>query len=493
MFFSKKREIEKMREVVDRVGDGDLTSRIQTQGDANLQELGDSINKLLSNVKELVGKVLVSNQKTVSFAHGLEESAKFIYDAGEEISAAIMDIANGATDQNQSLINAKEYTARIEDDILNILKESEEAQEISNNMLQEVRGSIEHFEVTLERLRDNTNWVISLAESIRELERNAEKIQEITTTVSNISEHTNLLALNASIEAARAGEAGRGFAVVAGEVGKLAEQSSNSVMEIDETVRGITDHIKNITSEIDREVDGMRENVGIVDQCQLQFKHIIESTEGTSRAVDRIYLLAENEAQLVKEANKVIEEIAVNTENSVSFTEEAVASTEEQTTSLSVMFDSIQEMGRMAEEVQEIIDSFIKQFMITGQMRNKLDRATKLIEEIAGQEIVRDGREGQFESLLQDYYKRHHGFDILGLLDTKGDTKIIISDGKRVSGTQNFSFRPFFKKSIMGQTAISEPYISIYTNTYCATIAAPIRDRDGSIKGVAIGNVPLEE
>ncbi len=108
-------------------------------------------------------------------------------------------------------------------------------------------------------IEDSSTQNVALSQRYAELSASVSEINQILSTVSEIADQTNLLALNAAIEAARAGEQGRGFAVVADEVRKLAERTQNSLTDIRRTIDGIVGGIEDTSRRMQEQARQMQQ------------------------------------------------------------------------------------------------------------------------------------------------------------------------------------------------------------------------------------------
>jgi len=183
--------------VVKQVAAGDLTKEIAVRSQDELGELGRMINKMIVELRELIGKIRESAEGTTSHA--------------EQIAAGSEVLSRGASEQASSV---EEVSSSMEEMVANIRQNAHTAQQTEK---------IAHQ--AAESMKEGGKAVGETVTAMKEIAGKISFIEEI-------ARQTNLLALNAAIEAARAGEHGKGFAVVASEVRKLAERSQVVAVEI---------------------------------------------------------------------------------------------------------------------------------------------------------------------------------------------------------------------------------------------------------------------
>ncbi len=172
--------------------------------------------------------------------------------------AASMEETSAATDEiNQNVSNIKNEAASIDNMALDGATLSKEIMSRATDLKVTTKEATDRTRATYENVRKQTDEAIENAKAV-------EKINELTSTIMQISSQTSLLALNASIEAARAGEAGRGFAVVATEIGNLANQTSDAVGNIDEIVGEVNNAVSKMASCLE-ETTGFLEQTVLVD------------------------------------------------------------------------------------------------------------------------------------------------------------------------------------------------------------------------------------
>ena len=187
----------------------------------------------------------------------------------------------------------------------------------------------------------------TVAETAKKVKRLGESTQEITRVavlINQISNQTNLLAINAGIEAARAGQEGQGFAVVAEEVGELATRSANATKEIEQVVENIQNETNELAQAMELGTSQVVEGTRIVEDAKYSLNQILAVSMQIDSLVKSISDATNSQAETshtVSELMKQISDVSQRTSTS--------------STQISV---SLQETAEISKELQDAVETF---------------------------------------------------------------------------------------------------------------------------------------
>ena len=361
MIFAKhiSTPIKEISDAVDTVASGNLNIKaMKIKNRDEIGNLNNSFNIMVRNVNDFISSVKDSINVVFDSSKLLDEIVAENTASINEVSDSVEEIAKGSNEQAKETENGVIRVKNLSEKIDLVTRLTIETNDIAVKTTNISNRGLEAIDLLSKKSIENSKATEKTSAIIMEVDKTSIEIGSITEAISQISEQTNLLSLNAAIEAARAGEQGKGFAVVAEEVRKLASQSSMSASKVKELINGIQDKSKAAVKAIeDGKLIAKEQNNSVIDAKDI-FVEILKSVEKITNDMKNLKtysLEMENEKNEIVE---VLETLSASTEESSAATEQISATTEQQLANVNQIAKHTQDLNKLAEKLRDAVNAF---------------------------------------------------------------------------------------------------------------------------------------
>jgi len=300
----------------------------------SVQDLGAGSEELSATVEEMAAKLEDINKDTAGIALAAQEASagtEEVSASTEEVNSSMQVLSGQALEGSQRVEIIKDKAIEIKDN--------------SNRSFERIKSI-------------NAEKEIKIQQALKKAEV-VENIKVMADTISGIAAQTNLLALNAAIEAARAGEQGKGFAVVAEEVRKLAEMSSEAVVQIHKTIEEVREAVSELRQNSNEVLTFIREDVNP------QFNKFVEigndyynDAEYFARISDNIASMSSEINATMEQVSNAIDEMAQQAQKTNENSESIKLGVNEAAIGMEQVANTAQAQAEMAQRLSEIVQDF---------------------------------------------------------------------------------------------------------------------------------------
>ncbi len=289
------------------LADGDLTVTATVSEDIT-GAIADSINYTIEELRVLVGRINdAANRVTLATEMARKTS--------EELLAA-------AERQSQEIEQAGRSVLTMASSMNQVSSEASQSAQVARQSLSTAEKGAQAVQDSIKGMNEIREQIQETAKRIKRLGESSQEIGEIVELISDITEQTNVLALNAAIQAASAGEAGRGFTVVAEEVQRLAERSAEATKQIAAIVKTIQTDTQDAVSAMEESTQGVVEGAKLSDAAGQALAEIGSVSQNLASLIENISSATQQQAQSAAGVAETMKDILNVTEQTTAGTKQ---------------------------------------------------------------------------------------------------------------------------------------------------------------------------
>jgi twitching motility protein PilJ len=309
-----KRNQEAILRLLNEMGnlaDGDLTVQASVTEDVT-GAIADSINFTIEELRALVKGINSATDQVTKATQEAQSISNRLYEASQRQSREIQEASGSVVQMAQSIDEVSESAAQS-------AKVAQQSLSAAEKGAQSVQNQIAGMNEIRTQIQDTSKRIKRLGESSLE-------IGEIVELISDITEQTNVLALNAAIQAASAGEAGRGFTVVAEEVQRLAERSAEATKQIEAIVKTIQADTQDAVAAMEKSTVGVVEGAKLSDAAGQALSEIRKVSGELAELIGGISVQTQKQSISVSDVTRGMQGILQITEETTEGTKQTTVS-----------------------------------------------------------------------------------------------------------------------------------------------------------------------
>jgi methyl-accepting chemotaxis protein WspA len=247
---------------------GDLTVSVPVQGSDEIAHLSRSFNLMIANLRDMIAKIQIAGDVVTNSTTEIAAVSKQQQATSAEIAATTLQIET----------TSKEISATSK----HLVSTMEEVHKISEGTAELATGGCEGISKMEDTMTSIMTACTGITDKLAALNEKANRITTVVTTITKVADQTNLLSLNAAIEAEKAGDFGQGFSVVAREIRRLADQTAEATLDIEQVVKEMQTAVSAGVMGMERFSDEVKKGVVEVSTIGEQLNEIITRVQTLS-------------------------------------------------------------------------------------------------------------------------------------------------------------------------------------------------------------------